>query len=465
LNTAIYISNVITIKGPCEPLEKIQEDLTIPNPKYTKAVQYSKWKTKEPPTLEYWRSCDNGYYTPRGYLDRLRRRLDDANIPYSLVDETHTCPDVDIDFTGKLKPHQVNAAKDILSHDLGVLESPTGSGKTVIALKVIAKRKQPTLIIVHTKELMYQWRDRALQFTDIKPEEIGLIGDGQHTIGSKLTIAIVNSLKNCAYEVNECVGQVIVDECHHIPSTTFKEILTEFSTRFMLGLSATPYRRDKLTKLIYFFTGDLVHRITAAQLQAAGQIMCAQLVPRFTEFDFDDATNDYSGCITALVNDPNRNDLIVQDVISQAGRQGIALVTSDRKDHCEAFHSRLIASGIDAKLLTGSTPKKERTQVIQDLNKGEGKVLVATAQLIGEGFDLKSLSSIFMTTPIRFSGKVKQCVGRIVRTDEGKETPLIFDYVDVPGVLQNSYRDRQRAYRSIGVSQSSKDIAIMQDGR
>ena len=202
------------------------------------------------------------------------------------------------------------------------LESPTGSGKTVTALKVIAERKQPTLVIVRTKELLYQWRDRALQFTDIKPEEIGLIGDGHHSIGSKLTIAIVNSLKECAYEVNKQVGQVIIDEVHHVPSKTFTEVLKEFDTRFMLGLSATPYRNDGLTNLIYFFAGDRVHRITAAQLQAAGQIMCARLIPRFTEFDYDDAANDYPGCITALVNDPVRNELIIQDVINQTEKQG-----------------------------------------------------------------------------------------------------------------------------------------------
>ena len=163
------------------------------------------------------------------------------------------------------------------------------------------------------------------------------------------------------------------------------------------------------------------------------------------------------GCITALVNDSVRNEMIIQDVINQTEKQGTALVISDRKDHCYTLHSRLVAIGIDAKLLTGSTPSKERAQVIEDLNNGEGKALVATAQLIGEGFDLKSLSSIFLTIPIRFSGKVKQCIGRIIRIDEGKETPLIYDYVDVPGVLRSSYRDRLKAYKSIGVSLSDQD--------
>ena len=127
MKTQLCLSNVITINGPCEPLDKIREDLTIDNPKYANTIKYSKWgKTKVPPTLTYFHRSENGWghYMPRGYLNRLIRRLNDAGVPYSLVDKTHTCPDMDINFTGQLKSHQVNAVKDILSHDFGVSGEP-----------------------------------------------------------------------------------------------------------------------------------------------------------------------------------------------------------------------------------------------------------------------------------------------------------------------------------------------------
>ena len=467
----IHISSEITMSTVIECgllLEKIKKDLTLTNPVYTNTIKHSKWKgTKVPPTLEYWRcSEDNStLYMPRGYLGELTRHLGEAGVQYSLVNETHTCPDVEINFTGTLKPHQVNAVKDILALDTGVLEAPPAAGKTVTALKVIAERKKPTVIIVHNKEMMYQWKARTLTFTDTKDEEIGLIGDGHHSIGSTITIAIINSLKKCAQEVNEKVGQTIIDEVHRAGSDSYIDTLKAFNTRFMLGLSATPYRNDGLTKLIHLYVGPQVHTITAGQLQDEGQIMRARLVPTFTKFNFEDADKNYPGCIEALVNTKTRNARIVHGVISQAEKPGIVLVVSERTEHCETLQRMLVARGIDAKILTGSTPKKRREQVIQALIRGEGKVLVATSQLIGEGFDLKSLSSIFLTTPIKFDARIIQYVGRVIRTHDGKETPVVFDYVDLPGVLRASFTARLKAYRSMGMSIPERGIAAIMRAR
>ena len=126
-----------------------------------------------------------------------------------------------------------------------------------MALYVIAERKQPALVIVHTKELLYQWQARAVQFLGLQKDEIGLIGDGKKTIGDRLTIGIVNSVYKIAADIREHAGHLIVDECHRCPSRTFTEAVTAFDSRYMLGLSATPWRRDKLSKLIYWHLGPL----------------------------------------------------------------------------------------------------------------------------------------------------------------------------------------------------------------
>jgi ERCC4-related helicase len=124
----------------------------------------------------------------------------------------------------------------------------------------------------------------------------------------------------------------------------------------------------------------------------------------------------------------------------------MCLVLTDRKAHCEALVGLLAARGIKAELLTGDLSSKERTRVVEDLNAGRVKVLCATGQLIGEGFDCRELSTLFLTTPIRFSGRLIQCLGRVLRPALGKTRAKVYDYLDPGGVLENAARARARVY-------------------
>jgi superfamily II DNA or RNA helicase len=339
----------------------------------------------------------------------------------------------------------------------GVLEAPPGAGKTVMALAVIARRRQPALVIVHTKELMYQWHKRSCEFLDIPADSIGLMGDGNNRMGDKLTIAIINSLYKIIDDVKPLIGHLVVDECHHTPSRTFTEAVSVFDSTFMLGLSATPYRRDKLTKIIYFYLGDKAHQINSHELQAIDKIMRAKLIIRHTNCAYFFDADEYQYMISALVNDAKRNKFIVEDVVRRASApdSGIALVISDRVSHCKDLFNAISGRGVKACLLTGSVQTKERARIVEDLNCHQAKVLVATAQLIGEGFDLKQLSSIFLATPVKFTGRVKQYIGRILRVTEGKEDALIFDYLDTNGMLKNSFQSRMSAYYDLGVKLDS----------
>ncbi len=370
-----------------------------------------------------------------------------------IKDRTRKLAPVDFTFAGKLHGFQEKAVQDVLSRRFGVLQSPTGSGKTVMALSVIAQRRQPTLIIVHGKELMNQWKERVVEFLGIPEAEVGLIGGGKHSIGGRVTIAIINSLYKCAVDVRDRFGFLVVDECHRSPSRTFSEAVGFFDSRFMLGLSATPYRRDGLTKLIHFFLGDRVHEIQERELQAMKQVMSPSLKIRETCFDFD-YCDDYQSMISALCQDGGRNILIERDIMRQARKgKGIALVISDRKDHCQVLYNKIKSSGVEARLLTGAITNGNRKEIIKELNQGQAKALVATAQLIGEGFDLPELSAIFLCTPVKFSGRVKQYVGRILRTANGKRKATIYDYVDLPGVLQASFNSRRYVYRELGIAE------------
>lgn len=217
---------------------------------------------------------------------------------------------------------------------------------------------------------------------------------------------------------------------------------------YMLGLSATPYRRDGLTKMIYLYCGDQVYKIETQALQEQNKIMTASLTVRRTEFDYP-YNDDYQAMLTELTQDAERNSLIVRDVL-KTRNGGISLILSDRKEHCRALYD-LLKRHLEVRLLTGDVAMGKRKGIIEELNQDKAKVLVATSQLIGEGFDLKSFSSLFLATPIKFSGKVKQCTGRILRTAKDKDSAVIYDYVDRPGVLEASFRTRLRAYRDLGV--------------
>jgi superfamily II DNA or RNA helicase len=456
MNAYIHVDNAIRIFEadlPGDIVKRIEADLTLPNPKWEQVELYSKSRRRnfQPETLTYYTRESGVLILPRGYINHLKGLL--KSVPHTIVDKTRTCDQVDFRFTARLHPYQIKAVEDITSRRFGVLEAPPGAGKTVIALKIIALRKQPSLVIVHTKELMYQWQKRAAEFLDISEKDIGLIGDGHKTLKNGLNISIIHSLYRMIDEVKPFIAHLIVDECHHIPARTFTDAVENLDSAYMLGLSATPYRRDKLTRLIYLYLGDRIHQIRPQQLQAIYKIMQAQLVVRQTGRKYFFDSDEYQYMISALVADKTRNKIIADDVVerTRSGDDGIALVISDRVSHCKELHAAIASQGIQAHLLTGSVPVKKRSEIIEMLNSSKAHVIVATSQLIGEGFDLKHLSSIFLATPIKFTGRVKQYIGRILRVTQGKEEALIYDYVDNNGMLKSSFQSRLSAYQDMGV--------------
>lgn len=452
----IQISNQTTISGslPNRTESYLRDQLTFPNPKWVENDRYGYWNGQTPEELSFFHRTQDGYLVPRGFIGQLIQILDFNRLPYQVFDKTRVLPKVNFDFKGTLRPYQNEAVKAVLGRRFGLLEAPPGSGKTIMALATIATRKQPALILTHTKELLYQWQVRAGQFLGVDKSEVGLIGDGKKTIGDRLTIGIVNSVLKLTEELKKKVGFLIIDECHRTPSRTFTEAVTAFDSRYMLGLSATPYRRDGLTKLIYLHLGDRVHRIETRDLQDQKAIMTARLVTRETGFRYDyQGPDDYQPMVSALAGDVGRNRLISRDVLEASKNgSGISLVISDRKGHCKTL-ARMVSPHRPTRELYGDVPSKERKRVVEELTQGNVKVLIATSQLIGEGFDLPALSNLFLTTPIKFEGRVKQYTGRILRTAKGKDTPIVYDYLDRPGVLQAGYKARIRAYHDLGVQE------------
>jgi len=429
----------------------IRERLTIENPAYSEAVKRNRWTGKIPKELRFYQDTPEGLTVPRGFAVQLLRMTTKHEVSWQIEDRRRTWPAVNFAFAGKLRDYQVEACTDVLKHEFGVLHAPTGSGKTTIALAVIAKRKQPALVIVHTKELLQQWIDRASQFLNMAPDEIGIVGNGEKRIGERLTIGIVNSIYPIASEIAEHFGFLIVDECHHCPRRTFTEALSAFDCRYQLGLSATPYRRDGLSRLINYSLGEQVHAVDKNRLIENGSILKPEIVTRRTGFESSfNLTAEYSKGISELTRNPERNGMIILDVTEfLRDNSGPVLVLSDRKAHCEDLAGMLIDQGIKTEILTGELATGKRKDAVERIVSGEVQAVCATGSLVGEGFDLPALSALFMATPLKFGGRLLQYVGRILRPAPGKDRATVFDYVDSrEPVLAASARARMKVYEA-----------------
>ncbi len=437
---------------PPEIMQTLVEKLEFHNPKWLENERMGRWNRGTPRVLKFYDKVGRtGLWIPRGYIRHLINLCRRQGIQFRIDDQRRRLKPLNFVFSGRLKPFQKIAVDKMLAKDFGTLSSATGSGKTVMALYMIAKRKQPALIIVHTKELAAQWVERIGTFIGIESEDVGFIGGGKKRVGEKITVALVQSLYKCADEVAENIGFLLVDECHRCPSRTFTEAVSCFDSQYMLGLSATPYRRDQLSKLIFWHLGDKHHEVDKRQLIESGDVLPARVVVRNTDFTTrHDPVSEYSKMLAELASDTARNIQIAGDVAAEAAENpGICLVLSDRKAHCENLQALLrFRFKLPSELLTGDLDAAERKKVLERINQGRVHVLIATGQLIGEGFDCEDLTTLFLATPIKFSGRLLQYLGRVLRPAPGKKYARVFDYVDVKvDTLRKAARARQRVYR------------------
>jgi superfamily II DNA or RNA helicase len=452
----VTLSNAIRLSEIPLPLyNDLIERMQMPNPKWIDNQRMGRWNRGTPKVLKYYhKTAKGGLVLPRGFIRQLMLLARGLGEEIQLDDRRRRLAECRFDFNGELKPFQEEAVDSMTRKDFGTLSAPTGSGKTIMALRMVSLRRQPALIVVHTKELAFQWIERIQRFLGIPAEEIGLIGGGKIRRGERITVALVQSLYKQADEISNSIGHLVVDECHRAPSRTFTEAVASFDAHFMLGLSATPFRRDGLSKLIYWHLGDLHHEVSKAGLVAHGDLLDIEVIARETQFQpYSDPVQEYSKMLSELTADDARNRMIAADVAEAAAeerRNDVILVLSDRKHHCAALQILLKHKHhVDAQVLTGDLAVEERQEIIRRVERGQVKVLIATGQLIGEGFDCPNLSTLFLTTPVRFSGRVLQYLGRILRPAEGIERARVFDYVDVHvPPLVAAAKARARVYAS-----------------
>jgi len=327
-----------------------------------------------------------------------------------------------------------------------VLEAPAGSGKTVMGLVAIARRGQPALWLTHTKELARQAVQRACVVLGLEPSKIGFIGDGECRIGERLTVALVQTLARGVPPALLQVGHVVVDECHHVVAVQMAVVVSQIPAKYVAGLSATVYRRDRLDAVIHFYLGPVVARIDAADL--ADRLIQPKIVKRDTHLR--PVGDSFTEIVTDLVAMPERNALIVADVAEAVACGRRCLVLSERVGHVQELTRLLQERGIAAAALYGTLGKRKRSGVVEDLGTGKLDVAVATVSLISEGFDCPHLDALFLCTPMSYGGRVIQAIGRVSRTAPGKDSAIVTDYCDDNRMLWSTWRNRRLVYEAQG---------------
>ncbi|GKT07780.1 DEAD/DEAH box helicase [Desulforhabdus sp. TSK] len=381
----------LTVRSKCEigpisgfqedVLEKVKSRFTFENPAYEQAVKHGRWAGNISELLSFCNIEGRALSIPRGATRAVVEILKRHGVPFQIDDQRRELPLVDFSFAGQLRPYQESAVRAMLQREFGVLCAPTGSGKTTMALSIIAERKQPALIIVHTRELAEQWIDRIERFLGIPREEVGMIGGGRRTVGRRISVGMVQSLVKCADLFAPLVGHLVVDECHHSPSRTFTEVVSAFDARYMLGLSATPYRRDGLGRLIWWHLGDNVHEVDQASLFGGGHILKPEVITRGTGYrgGEHDPAEEWSRFVGELPEDNDRNRLICGDIAEEYRAGATCLVLSDGVEHCRRVQRMLACRKIDAVLLNGQLSRKARSEVMKGILEGRERAILATS--------------------------------------------------------------------------------------
>jgi superfamily II DNA or RNA helicase len=390
---------------------------------------------------------------PRGCLDAVMELLRDNRIECRLQDERFPGNPLNVVFTGRLHPEQEKAVDKMLRFDIGVLCAPTAFGKTVAAIAMIARRGINTLILVHRTELMKQWQERLQTFLALTKGMIGNIGGGKNKPTGQIDIAVIQSLSRLGKvsEIIENYGHIIIDECHHLSAVSFESALKHAKAQYVLGLTATPVRRDGQQPIIFMQCGPIRHTVRLSKDSPHKLDVCARFLPQGLLLLAGAAIQDV---FRELCTNEQRTAEIISDIIAayQEGRK--VLVLTERTEHLQAINTRLESSIESLFVLHGRMSGKQRRELIKtltELPETAPRVLLATGRLIGEGFDHPPLDTLILAMPISWKGTLQQYAGRLHRELADKKEVRIYDYVDEghPALIR-MWKKRQLGYRAMG---------------
>lgn len=337
--------------------------------------------------------------------------------------------------------------------DTGVLCAPTAFGKTVTAAALIARRGVNTLVLVHRTELLQQWKERLQAFLGADKTIVGTIGGGKAKPTGIIDVAVMQSLSRQG-EVSEQVknyGQIIVDECHHLSAFSFEALLKAAGAKYVVGLTATPIRRDGQQPIIFMQCGPIRHTASRPENAQADLAVTPQWLSRPIVIPEGTGIQDV---FLQLCSDRERTAKIVAEVGEAFDQGRKILVLTERTDHLSAIDEQLVGRVENLFTLHGRMPKKQRAELIgglEALPADAPRVILATGKLVGEGFDHPALDTLVLAMPVSWKGTLQQYAGRLHREHASKADVHIIDFIDAghPALLR-MWSKRQAGYKAMG---------------
>lgn len=407
----------------------LKSNLYVPNNDYYLRKRLNKSVYKVPRGYNFLKEYEKYISMPRGFTGSLIRYCRDNGIDYSIIDKRPIKNRVKIEDKILLFDYQRESLQSMREKDFGVIVAPPGSGKTIIALKMIAERGLPSLIILHRIQLLKQWVDRIQSFLGLNLSEIGEFSGRKKRIGSFITVGMVQTLskikKNAIPEDN--FGMIVVDECHHIPAKTFQKVMVKFNSFYTYGFTATPERKNRDEKIIFLYIGDIIHQMKGIKKDIEKNDLKVIIKKTNIYIPFNKKFDNINLLSKLIIFDSSRNMMIVKDVMEQIKVRKKILILTERIEHVEIL-DQYLKKNYEVITITGEDNEKSRNEKFKEIENGNFQLVISTGQFFGEGLDIKNLDCLFLVYPFSFHGKLIQYIGRIQRSEGIK---MIFDYHDI----------------------------------
>lgn len=429
------ITDKIRLSEPASgELATIAVALTLQNPEYIEALRAGRRTWGLEPTLALYERIDDDMIVPWG----MRFSLPAGAI---IEDRTETFP-AKFTWAGPdLRAYQERAVKTVLETGGGVIQAPTGSGKTFLALNLIARLGQKTLVLVRSRDLAEQWLSEIRRVLGV---EAGLIGGGKRTDGD-IVVGLVQSI---CKEPIDGFGCVVLDEAHSCPARQSYDALTHVRARYRIGLTATPQRRDGLEPMLYAALGPIVAEIS--EQDVGDGVLPVTVVSQDVPYR-GGKIDSWTGLVGQLAIDPERNRMIVESAMKAAQTAPVVVLTATI-EHAEALGALMEGSLV----VHGQLPAKLRRERME-LAK-TAKILVGTLSLLSEGLDIPPLTSLILASPVSASTdgtkpaatRLIQSIGRCRRPFPGKDRAFVLDIRDGHPMAMSAASKRMTVYRKRG---------------
>ena len=355
-------------------------------------------------------------------LQRVRENL--VSIPigredlipndYEIVDKRVVVPVDFPKFKFDLRDSQ-QAVYDELNNS-SIINAWVSWGKTFTGLAIAGKLRQKTLVITHTVSLRNQWAKEVEKVYGITP---GIIGSGNFNTDSCIVVGNTQTLYRNIDRIRKEFGTIILDEMHHVSSPTFAKIIDTNHAKYKIGLSGTIERKDGKHVVFRDYFGNKLFQ------PPKENFMTPSISIYRSEVRFMDGANiPWANRVNNLANNEEYVHSVSLLASYYAAKGHKVLVVSDRVHFLKTC---AILVGENAICVTGEVPHEERESLIDEINYGNKEILFGTQAIFSEGISVNSLSVLILGTPINNEPLLTQLIGRVIREQEGKLSPIIVD--------------------------------------